>query len=186
MISNYSITEAIPILKLLLLYKFMLISLIVAMDRNRVIGLEGGIPWHLSADLREFKKVTMGKPVIMGRKTYESIGKPLSGRKNIVLTSNRSYQAPGCKIVHSFKQALEIVEGTEEVMVIGGSTVYKSFLPLAGRIYLTLIDADFDGDVYFPELDMEDWNEVSRRTFLDDGARPFNYHFILLERSRII
>ena len=161
----------------------MLISLIVAMDQNRVIGLEGNLPWHLPADLQAFKNITMGKPVIMGRKTYESIGRPLPGRENVILTGNRSYQAPGCTVVHSIEGALEVVKDVEEIMVIGGSTVYGSFLPLAGRIYMTLIDAVFDGDVYFPVLDPIEWLEVSRKSFKIDDGQPFTYHFILLERQ---
>jgi dihydrofolate reductase len=164
----------------------MLISLIVAMDRNRVIGLEGDLPWHLPADLKAFKKITMGKPIIMGRKTHESIGRPLPGRENIVLTSNRSYQAAGCTVVYSIEEALGVAEDFEEVMVIGGSTVYKSFLPLTGRIYMTLIDAVFDGDVHFPELDLTDWHEVSRKTFKKNNGQPFSYHFVLFERQRFL
>ena len=164
----------------------MLISLIVAMDQNRVIGLEGNLPWHLPADLQAFKNITMGKPVIMGRKTYESIGRPLPGRENIILTGNRFYQAPGCIVVHSIEESLKAAKDFEEIMVIGGSTVYRSFLPLTGRIYMTLIDAVFDGDVYFPELDLTDWQEVSRKTFTKNDGQPFTYHFILLERQRDI
>ena len=164
----------------------MLISLIVAMDQNRVIGLEGDLPWHLPPDLKAFKIITMGKPVIMGRKTYESIGRPLPGRENIILTSNRSYQAPGCIVVHSIEESLKAAKDYEEIMVIGGSTVYGSFLPLAGRIYMTLIDAVFDGDVYFPELDLTDWQEVSRKSFNKNDEQPFTYHYVLLERQRDI
>lgn len=119
----------------------------------------------------------------MGRKTYESIGHPLSGRKNIVITGNRTYQAPGCMVVHSISQALAAVQGDDEVMIIGGAAIYKHFIPLADRIYLTEIDEVFEGDVYFPELNLEEWGELSRESVSGDADQHFQYHFVIYERQ---
>ena len=138
----------------------MLISLIAAMDKNRLIGKDNGLPWRLPADLRHFKTITMGKPVIMGRKTHESIGFVLPGRHNIVVTHNQSYSADGCSVVHSFEQALQAAANVDEVVVIGGATLYKSALAKADRLYLTFIEGEFNGDAYFPEFDISMWLEA--------------------------
>ena len=147
----------------------MRVSLIAAMDRNRVIGKDGGLPWHLPEDLKHFKAVTMGKPVIMGRKTHESIGRPLPGRLNIVLTGDAAYSAEGCSVAHSAGEALAAAGDVEEVMVIGGAAVYAEWLPRAARLYLTLIDAEAAGDAYFPAWDPAEWVERSRREVAGDG-----------------
>ncbi len=160
------------------------ISLIAAVASNRVIGKGGDLPWHLSADLKRFKSLTLGKPVIMGRKTYESIGHPLSQRKNIVLTTNQSYQAPGCHVVYSITQALETAEGYDEVMIIGGAAIYQQFWPFAVRIYLTEIDEVFEGDVYFPELNLEEWKELSRESEVRESAPQYHYHFVVYVRRK--
>jgi dihydrofolate reductase len=162
----------------------MKISLIVAMSRNRVIGSDNRLPWHLSADLRRFKAITMGKPILMGRKTHESIGRPLPGRKNIVLTSDPNYQAPGCVVAHSPEEALRAAEGGEDLMVIGGSSLYERFLPEADRIYLTLIDEAFSGDTFFADFDRDDWVEIEREEVTDDPDAAFKYCFLTLERRR--
>ena len=129
-----------------------MIIIIVAMDRNRAIGARGRVPWHLSADLKRFKKLTMGHPIVMGRKTYESIGKPLPGRTNIVITRQTGYDAPGCTVVHRLEDALDRVEG--DVFVIGGGEIYEQALPLAGKAYVTEVDTEAeDADAFFPELD---------------------------------
>ena len=140
----------------------MIISIIVAMDRNGVIGLEGDLPWHLSSDLKHFRAITMGKPLIMGRKTHESIGRPLPGRKNIVLTRSKDFLAEGCVVVNSQEQALELVADVEEVMFMGGAGIYDEALSHANRLYLTEVHADVNGDVYFPEFDKIDWLDVER------------------------
>jgi dihydrofolate reductase len=159
----------------------MKISLVVAMGKNRVIGLEGALPWHLSADLKRFRQITMGKPIIMGRKTHESIGRPLPGRKNIVLTGDPNYRAEGCVVVHSPAEALREAEG-DEAMVIGGSAVYREFLPKADRLYLTLIHREFPGDTFFPEFDPGAFREVERIDVDDDGASSLSYSFLTLEK----
>jgi len=159
-----------------------IIAIVVAMAENRVIGRDNRLPWHLPADLRHFKQVTVGKPVLMGRKTYESIGRPLPERTNIVVTRDRSYEAPGCVVVHSINSALEAAGGHEEVMVIGGTDFYWQLLPKADRIYLTLVHAKFEGDALFPELDEHEWREIDRMDCAPDEKNPWPYSFIRLER----
>lgn len=158
------------------------ISLIAALDRNHVIGAGGEIPWHLPADLRYFKATTMGKPVVMGRKTYESIGRPLPGRQNIVLTRQSDYEAPGCIVVHSLPDALAAAGSAPELMVIGGATVYRAFLPLADRLYLTYVDAVFHGDTCFPPFDPDAWQVVREEQHPPDARNPYPYRFVVLER----
>jgi dihydrofolate reductase len=162
----------------------MKIALIVAMSKNRVIGSDNRLPWHLSADLRRFKAITMGKPILMGRKTHESIGRPLPGRKNIILTSDPNYRAADCVVVHSPEEAMAAAEGGGELMIIGGSSLYERFLPEADRIYLTLIDEAFSGDTFFPALDRDDWVETEREEVTDDPEAAFKYCFLILERRR--
>ncbi len=161
----------------------MSISLIVALDRNRVIGRENQLPWRLPADLKRFRALTMGKPVIMGRKTFESIGRPLPGRHNIIMTRNEGFQAEGCTVVHSLAEALKVAGGGE-VMVIGGAAIYALFLPQAERLYLTWIDADFAGDTFFPEIRDEEWQEVSRELFEADENNPYRFNFVIMDRRR--
>lgn len=163
----------------------MKLSLIVAMSRDGVIGADNRLPWHLSADLRRFKAITMGKPILMGRKTHDSIGRPLPGRNNIVLTRDRSYRAPGCTVVHTTQESMRVAQGSAELMIIGGSSLYERFLVTADRIYLTLIDGDFAGDTFFPAIDWHDWTEVERQEVTDDPTVPFSYSFLILERRRI-
>ena len=157
------------------------ISLVVAMGENRVIGVDQRMPWHLPADLKRFRRITLGKPIVMGRKTHESIGRPLPGRKNIVLTADSGYRAPGCVVVHGLDEALREAEG-EEIMVIGGSTLYREFLPRADRLYLTLIHREFPGDTFFPELDLSGWREAAREDVSDDLDSGLSYSFVIMER----
>ena len=158
------------------------IAIIAAMAENRVIGRENRLPWRLSADLRRFKSLTMGKPVIMGRKTYESIGKPLPGRSNIVVTRDPDYRAPGCQVVHSLDQALEAAAGHDEVMVIGGAELYRQTLERAERIYLTLVKAELDGDALFPRIETRHWHELGCESHRADEKNEFDYDFITLQR----
>jgi dihydrofolate reductase len=160
------------------------ISLIAALDNNNLIGAGGEIPWHLPADLRYFKATTMGKPLLMGRKTYESIGKPLPGRHNIVLTRRPNYQAPRCTVVHSIPAALAAAGDADELMVIGGGAVYEALLPHADRLYLTYVDALFDGDTYFPPISPEVWQVVSEEAHPADAKNPYPYRFVVLERRK--
>lgn len=158
------------------------ISLIAALDRNGVIGDGGNIPWRLPADLKYFKRVTMGKPLIMGRKTHESIGRPLPGRKNIVLTHQRDYEAPGCTVVHSIEEALAAADDAEEVMVAGGGSVYRQLLSYANRLYLTFVETTVEGDTTFPSIDPEEWQLVFEEGYPANEDNPFPYRFTIFEK----
>ncbi len=161
----------------------MTISIIVAMDKKGVIGLEGDLPWHLSADLKRFKAMTMGKPLIMGRKTHESIGRPLPGRKNIILTQSQEFKAEGCTVVHSLEEALLAAGEVDEVMIMGGSGIYDQSLDRANRLYITEVHADVSGDVYFPEFDGGEWVEIEREDHSADDKNDFDYSFVVKERK---
>lgn len=167
----------------------MKLALIWAMSRNRVIGRNNALPWHLSEDLKYFKRVTMGKPVIMGRKTWESIGRPLPGRTNIVITRNPDYAVPdGVRVVTSLDAAIDLaekiclIEGIDEAIVMGGAEIYAQALPRADRLYLTQVHADVHGDAFFPEIDLEQWQELGREDFAASGPNPYDYSFVVLER----
>jgi len=162
----------------------MLISMIAAMDKNRLIGNGPDIPWQIIADRRHFRDMTVGKPVVMGRKTFETLKRPLGKRRNIILTRNRGYEAPqGCIVAHSVEDVLATVEQTEELMICGGAPIYQAFLPHANRLYLTQIHATFEGDVYFPEFDMVEWQEVKRIDREPDEKNPYPYSFLFLHRK---
>jgi len=146
-----------------------MISLIAAMDQNRVIGHEGGIPWHLPSDLKHFKALTLGKPMIMGRATFDSIGKALPGRRNIVLSRQADLVCEGCDVYTNLDDALASTDADEEVMIIGGATLYSMCLPSASRMYLTLIDTSVPGDTYFPEWLQEEWTVTSEQAGEENG-----------------
>ncbi|MBI3318945.1 MAG: dihydrofolate reductase [Candidatus Omnitrophica bacterium] len=158
----------------------MTVSLIVAVSRNGVIGNEGKLPWRLPADLKRFKQLTMGHPIIMGRKTFESIGKPLPGRTNIVITRQKNLQACGALVAHSLEEALRLCEKEQEAFVIGGASIYPEALGQADRIYLTEVHADFEGDARF-QLDRAGWKEASREDHFDETSGCF-YSFIELHK----
>ena len=162
----------------------MIISLLVALDEQDGIGQDNRLPWHLSADLLRFKAITMGKQIHMGRKTHESIGRPLPGRTNIILTRDTDYDAPGCIVTHTLEQAVAQAEPAEELMVIGGAELYRLCLPLAQRLYLTHINAAIEGDTFFPTWEREDWNEVAREDVNDDASVPFTYSFLILDSAK--
>ena len=157
----------------------MIISLIAAVGKNNVIGADNKLPWKLSADLKRFRQITSGKPVIMGRKTFESIGRPLPNRINIIITRDKNYKADSCIVVHSAEEALNAAKENEEIMVIGGEQIFKEFLPKAGRMYLTIIDKKFEGDAYFPEYDGKEWKEFLKEEHEEGGIK---YAFVNLER----
>jgi len=160
----------------------MKLSLIVAMATNRTIGINKQMPWHLSADLKQFKKITMGHPIIMGRKTFESIGRPLPGRQNIVISRDISYQQDGCLVFNDLDAAVQHCADQEEVFVIGGATLYAVTLERADRLYITQINQAFEGDTWFPEIDAADWREVKREDINDDASVDFKYSFISYDR----
>lgn len=153
-----------------------------------MIGRDGGMPWHLPSDLKRFKALTMGKPVLMGRKTYESIGRPLPGRSNIVLTRDRGFKAPGIIVVTSLKEALAVAAkeaerlNADEISVIGGTSLFRETLPHANRIYLSEVHASPPGDTYFPDYDRAEWREKSREGPIQNAGEPLSYSFVVLDR----
>ena len=160
----------------------MKISLVVALSRNLVIGKSGGLPWRLPADLRYFRELTWGKPILMGRKTYESIGRPLPGRRNIVVTTQPNFSAPGCDLVFDPEAAIKLCSDVSEIMVIGGAKLFAYFLPKAQRIYLTEVDADIEGDVHFPVDPRAGFKELSRIERAPDTENPYRLIFSALEK----
>ena len=162
----------------------MIISLIAAMDRNRLIGNKNQLPWHLPADFSHFKKVTMGKPILMGRKTFESIGKPLPGRTNIVLSRNRDLKFEGVSCISDFEDVFTVAPDATELMVIGGSTIYEMLMPKIDRMYLTYVEAVFEGDAWFPEFSEEQWSEKEVEFLPADDNNKYDCRFVTLERNK--
>ena len=166
----------------------MKISFVVAMGDNRAIGKDGGMPWHMPADLAYFKRVTMGKPMIMGRKTFESIGRPLPGRDSIVVTRDRNWKAGGAIAVHDIETALETARsaatarGVDEIAVIGGASLYEALMDRADILYVTELHSRFDADTYFPEAG-SGWKEMSREKHAADERNPVAFDFVVLERA---
>jgi len=159
-----------------------MISIIAAMTKHRVIGNKGKLPWHLPAELAYFKKMTLGKPVLMGRRTYESIGHPLPHRRTLVLTQQKLL-IPGCEVYASLAEVWSSVSEPEELMVIGGAILFQQTLPLAQRLYLTIIDCDLPGDAYFPDWNPAEWREVHSQFHPADSNNRYAFRTILLERS---
>lgn len=161
---------------------------VVAAGVNRLIGIDNGLPWHLPKDLKYFKSITIGKPIVMGRKTYESIGRPLPGRHNIVITRQQNWSADGVVVVGDITSALEqarswcLENSQDEVMIIGGAEIYQQSMVSVERIYLTRVEAELEGDAFFPPLDEENWREVSRENHFACAQNPYNYSFCVLER----
>ena len=160
----------------------MRISLIVAVSANSVIGARGELPWRLPDDLRRFKRLTMGKPIVMGRLTWDSIGRPLPGRQNIIISRNPEFAAPGCDIAASPEDAIGLAGDAEELMIIGGGHIYRDFFPRASRIYMTQVAASIDGDTSFPELADGEWNETRRESHPADEQHAYAFDFIQLDR----
>ena len=165
----------------------MKIALVVAMAENRVIGRDGGLPWHIPGDLKLFKKTTMGKPIVMGRKTWESLGRPLPGRPNIVITRDRDYKAEGAHVTHDIDQGLQLASRlagelqTDEIMIIGGAEIYRQAFPKADRLYLTEVALKPEGDARFPAFDKSEWRESSRSPFPAQGDSPA-YTLVVYDR----
>jgi dihydrofolate reductase len=161
-----------------------MISLIWAMDENRVIGYHNQLPWRLPADLKFFKRVTMGHPIMMGRKTFESIGKPLPGRENIIITRDETYQPDGCTVMNSIEEFMAYAKQKElEVFVIGGAEIFKEIFPAADRLYLTMIHHQFEGDTYFPVFDIDKWELQTREVGPKDEKNPYDYEFLIYKRK---
>ncbi|WP_203363807.1 dihydrofolate reductase [Bacillus sp. REN10] len=162
-----------------------MISFIWAMDQNGVIGKDNQLPWRLPEDLKFFKETTMGHPIVMGRKTFESIGKPLPGRENVILTRDRHYEAEGCTVVYSVEELVQKAEQEDELFITGGAEIFRLMLPFADRLYVTVIEESFDGDTYFPnELDWEDWELVSATPGLKNEKNPYDYQFRIYEKKK--
>ena len=161
----------------------MLISVVVAASTNNVIGARGELPWRLADDLKHFKAITMGKPIIMGRLTWESIGRPLPGRQNIVMSRQSSFAADGCDVVTTPAAALTAAGAADEVMIIGGGRIYDMFLPKARRLYLTRVQADIDGDTFFPSVDVADWQLLSSEPHAADAVNEYAFDFRVYERT---
>ena len=159
------------------------ITIIAAMARNRAIGLAGAMPWHLPGELKHFKETTMGKPIVMGRKTWESIGRALPGRQNIVVTRNPQYAADGCLVVQSLALAVKQAQGNE-IMIIGGGELYRQALTGASRMVLTLVDCSPEADTWFPEWNEDEWSEIGRRSQAIDEHNELTYEVVELIRLR--
>ncbi len=158
------------------------ITLVAAMDQQRAIGFSGDMPWHLPEDLKHFKKITMGKPIVMGRKTFESIGKALPGRQNVVISRQHDFEAPGCDIADSLEAALAQCDG-DQVMVIGGGEIYRLAMPMADTLMLTEIDLCVaEADTYFPEYSIKNWQEVDRDCHASESSSPLHYCFVEYRR----
>jgi dihydrofolate reductase len=161
-----------------------MISLIVAASTNNVIGVRGELPWRLSSDLKRFKALTMGKPIVMGRLTHESIGRPLPGRQNIVVSRQADYQAVGCDVVTSVDAAISAAGEAKEIMIIGGGHIYDEFLPQADRIYLTRVQAEIEGDTFLPDLNPDEWAETGSERHAADEVNDYEFVFTTLDRVR--
>jgi len=153
------------------------------MDSNRLIGSDNALPWHLPADLAFFKRTTMGKPILMGRKTWESIGRPLPGRQNIVITRNPGFSATGCDIAHSIDDALGLCTDAEEAMLIGGASLYRQTIERASKLYITRVHGQFEGDAWFPEFSTDSWIVQSREDFDADQSNPYPYSLLKYVRK---
>ena len=162
----------------------MRIAFVVAYARGRIIGRDNALPWKMPADMRRVRELTMGKPLIMGRRTYESIGRPLEGRTSIVLTRDPAFRAEGVLVARSEDEALALAGGAPEVIVFGGSEVFARFLPRADRLYITEIDADIAGDRTFPDIDRREWRETERVEHAADERNAHPYRFLTLDRMR--
>lgn len=161
-----------------------MISLIWAMDENRVIGYKNALPWRLPAELQYFKKTTMGHPIAMGRKTFESIGRPLPGRENIIITRNPSFQREDCTVYYSLDSFIEYARKyAGEIFVIGGAEIFREIFPIADRLYITNIKHAFQGDTYFPKFPLEGWKLIRREPGIKDEKNPYNYEYLVYERK---
>jgi len=164
----------------------MIISTIVAVAKNNVIGKDNDIPWYLPADLKYFKKITTGHHIVMGRKCYESIGRPLPKRTNVIVTRNPFFIATGCLIAHNVAEAVALAKanGDEEVFIIGGGQIYEIALPHVDRVYLTEVDLEVDGDIFFPEMDLQNWTLIKETNHKADEKNEYDYTFKILERKK--
>ncbi len=162
----------------------MIKSFVVAVAKNNVIGKDNTLPWHLPADLRFFKNLTTGHHIIMGRKTFDSFGKPLPNRTSVVITRQKDYRPEGCIVVHSIEEAIKVAAVEKEIFIIGGAEIFKQTMPIADRIYLTRIDQEFEGDTFFPELNKEEWELKEKQDFEPDEKNKYSYSFCIYEPKK--
>jgi dihydrofolate reductase len=160
-----------------------MLSIIVALSENNVIGKGNKLPWKLSADLKRLKSLTMGHHIVMGRRTWESLGRLLPGRVNVIITTDKNFAAEGGIVVHSMEEALQVSSPDPEIFIFGGGKIFKEALPLVDRIYLTLVHTQVEGDAHFPILNKDEWNEISREDFKADEKNQYDYSFITLEKK---
>ncbi|WP_440895688.1 dihydrofolate reductase [Amphibacillus sp. Q70] len=162
-----------------------MISMIFAHDQNYLIGKDNWMPWNIPNDLGYFKAMTTGKTIIMGRKTFESFGKPLPNRHHLILTRNQDYQAEGCEVFHEIQELLDYADKRpdEEIVVIGGAEIYQLFLPVADRLYITYIDETFEGDTYLPKIDLTKWRLTSKEKGIKNEENPYDYYFLQYDRK---
>ncbi|MCK5876893.1 MAG: dihydrofolate reductase [Candidatus Marithrix sp.] len=160
-----------------------MLTLCVATDENGLIGKDNDLPWHLPADLKNFRAITMGKPIVMGHKTYKSIGHPLSGRTNIIISHNPNLIIAGCQVLNSLDAVLKLSQSHAETVVIGGMTIYKMLLPYVQKMYVTKIHAKFTGNTYFPDYAAEQWQEIERQDHLANEKNKYSYSFLILARK---
>lgn len=161
----------------------MMLTIVAAMSANRAIGKENKLLWHMPADLKHFRDLTTGQTVIMGRKTFDAIGKPLPNRKNIVISRQRDLSIPGVKVMDSLAAAIAYCEPAAEIFIIGGAQIYAAALSQTDKLELTVVEGEFEGDAFFPDLDPNEWKEISRRTYMPDEKNKFPYTFLTLIRS---
>ncbi|MBU5595682.1 dihydrofolate reductase [Amphibacillus sp. MSJ-3] len=162
-----------------------MLAMIFAHDRNYLIGKDNWMPWSIPNDLAYFKEITSGKTIIMGRKTFESFGKPLPNRHHLILTRNQNYQAEGCEIFHEMQSLLDYIDqrSDEEIIVVGGADIYQLFLPYADHLYITYIDEEFEGDTYLPKIDLTNWNLISKKKGIKNDQNPYDYYFLQYNRK---
>jgi dihydrofolate reductase len=163
-----------------------MLSIIVALSDNNVIGRDNTLPWKLSADLKRLKVLTMGHHIIMGRKTWESLGRALPGRINVVITGDKNYKAEGAVIAHSLNEALAISSNDDEIFIFGGGKIFREALPRVEKIYMTRVEATVDGDAFFPEISSNDWSEIERQDYKADEKNQYDYSFVTLQRNKSI
>jgi len=159
------------------------LSLIVAMAKNRTIGINNTLPWRCTEDLKHFKALTMGHHMIMGRKTFDSIGKALPGRTTVIVSRNSNFSVDGCVVRHSLQSAINASAGDEEIFIVGGAQLYAQALPLVNTLYVTEIQQEVEGDAHFPEYDMNQWHETSRELRTQEAPQPLEYHFVTYQRK---
>lgn len=160
----------------------LIISIIAAMDKNRVIGIGNQLPWRLPKELQYVKNTTIGHPIIMGRKNFESIGRALPKRRNVIITRDKNFSVEGCEIAYSMEDVFELCKNEKEIFIFGGEQIYKLFLPYADKLYITKIHHEFEGDTYFPEVNLEQWNEISVQKGITDEENPYTYYFHIYEK----